>query len=80
MVLETFIISLNDGVSPIEVENIVKTLGRVRAEITMIAKKSIIASFDSSYVDVIRKKNGVILVGGINFRGRKIRKVVKKES
>ena len=80
MVLETFLISLDDGVSPIEVEHIIKTLGRVGAEINMVAKKSILASFDNSYVDVIRKKTGVKLVGGVNFRGRKVRKVVKKIS
>ena len=80
MVLETFLISLDDGVSPIEVEHIVKALGRVGAEINMVAKKSILASFDNSYVDVIRKKTGVKLVGGVNFKGRKVRKIVKKES
>ena len=79
MVLETFIISLDDGVSPIEVEHIVKTLARIGAEINMIAKKSIIEIFDNSYVNVIKKKTGVKLVGGVNFKGRKIRKVVKKE-
>ena len=80
MVLETFLVSFDDGISPTEVENIVKTLGIVGAEINMVAKKSILASFDNSYVDVIRKKTGVKLVGGVNFRGRKIRKVVKKIS
>ena len=79
MVLETFMISLDDGASPIEVENIIKALGRIGAEINMVAKKSIIASFDNSYVDVIRKKTGVKLVGGVNFRGRTIRKIVIKE-
>lgn len=79
MVLETFMISLDDGASPIEVENIIKALGRIGAEINIVAKKSIIASFDNSYVDVIRKKTGVKLVGGVNFRGRTIRKIVIKE-
>ncbi len=45
----------------------------------MVVKRSIIASFDSAQVDIIRKKPGVKLVGGINFKGRKVRKIVKRE-
>lgn len=79
MVLETFMILFDDDASSIEVEKIIKTLGRIGAEINMVAKKSVIASFDNSYVDIIRKKTCVKLVGGVNFKGRKIRKVVKRK-
>ena len=80
MVLETYLISLNDSTSPIEVEHILKTLTRLGGNVNMVAKRSIIASFDSAHVDIIRKKQGVKLVGGINFKGRKVRKIVKRES
>lgn len=79
MVLETYLISLNESTSPTEVENILKTLTRLGGNVNMVVKRSIIASFDSAHVDFIRKKRGVKLVGGINFKGRKVRKIVKKE-
>ncbi len=80
MVLETYLISLNNSISPIEVEHILKTLTRLGGNVNMVVKRSIIASFDSAHVDIIRKKTGVELVGGINFKGRKVRKIVKRES
>ena len=80
MVLETYLISLNDSTSPTEVEHILKTLSSLGGNVNMVAKKSIIASFDNAYVDTIRNKTGVKLVGGINFKGRKVRKIVKRES
>ncbi|MFU8767584.1 MAG: hypothetical protein ACNA7I_07985 [Candidatus Methanoperedens sp.] len=63
-----------------EIEKILRTLTSLGGNINMAVKKNIIASFDSNYVDIIRKKTGVKLVGGINFKGRKVRKVVKRES
>lgn len=80
MVLETYLISLNDSISSTEVENILKTLTSLGGNVNMVVKRSIIASFDSAHVDIIRKKQGVKLVGGINFKGRKVRKIVKRES
>ncbi|MBE0523582.1 MAG: hypothetical protein IBX40_04520 [Methanosarcinales archaeon] len=46
----------------------------------MVVSRNIIASFDSAHVDTIRKRPGVKLVGGINFRGHKVKKIVKRES
>ncbi|MBC2708368.1 MAG: hypothetical protein HF977_11740 [ANME-2 cluster archaeon] len=80
MVLETYLISLNYSTSPGEVEHILKTLTGLGGNVNMVVKQSIIASFDSAHVDIIRKKQGVKLVGGINFKGRKVRKIVKRES
>jgi hypothetical protein len=80
MVLETYLISLNDSISSTEVEHILKTLTSLGGNVNMVVKRSIIASFDSAHVDIIRKKQGVKLVGGINFKGRKVRKIVKRES
>ena len=45
----------------------------------MVVKRSIIASFDSAQVDIMKKKLGFKLVGGINFKGWEVRKIVKRE-
>ena len=79
MFLETYLISLDDGISQPEIENILRTLINLKGNVNMVMKKGIIASFDSDYVDTIRKKSGVKLVGGVNFRGHKVRKIVKRE-
>ena len=79
MFLETYLISLDDGISQPEIENILRTLVSLKGNVNMVMKKGIIASFDSDYVDTIRKKSGVKLVGGVNFRGHKVRKIVKRE-
>lgn len=80
MVVETFLIRLNDSVSQTEVEHILRTLTRLGGNVNMVVSRNIIASFDSVHVDTIRKKPGVKLVGGINFRGHRVRKIVKQES
>jgi hypothetical protein len=79
MVFETYLISLNDSISPTEVEYILKTLTSLGGNVNMVVKSSIIASFDSAQVDIMRKKPGFKLVGGINFKGRKVRKIVKRQ-
>ena len=80
MIIETFLISLNDNVSQTEVAHILKILTSLGGKVNMIASKNIIASFDSAHVHIIRKRPGVKLVGGINFRGHKVRKIVKRDS
>ena len=80
MVFETYLISLDNNASPTELEQILRTLERIKGKINMVAQKSIIASFDNAHVDTIRSKTGVKLVGGINFKGRKVKKIVKIES
>ncbi|HEY9759012.1 MAG TPA: hypothetical protein V6C97_27840, partial [Oculatellaceae cyanobacterium] len=45
--------------------------------IEMVAGKTIIASLDSNCAELVRKTSGVALAGGINFRGRKIPKIIK---
>ena len=46
----------------------------------VVANKSIIATFNGDYAEIIKRKPGVQLVGGVNFRGRTVRKVVKRIS
>lgn len=80
MPIETYFIALDDRISQPAIEKILRTLVSLKGNINMVVKKSIIASFDSGYVDVIRKQSGVKLVGGVNFKGHKVRKIVKREA
>ncbi|MFP3910402.1 MAG: hypothetical protein ACLFVX_11170 [Archaeoglobaceae archaeon] len=79
MAFETHLISLEDNATPQELEQVIRTLNRIKGKVNMVAKDCIIATFDNAHVDTIRKHKGVKLVGGVNFRGRRIRKVVKKD-
>ncbi len=78
MAFETYLISLEDNATPHELEQILRTLNRVGGKVNMAAKKCIIATFDNAHVDLVRKQRGVKIVGGVNFRGRKVSKIVKK--
>lgn len=80
MPLETHIIRVADNATPSQVEGILKALVGVGGRVEVVANKSIIATFNTDYVDVIKGKPGVQLVGGVNFRGRTVRKVVKRSS
>jgi|GEM_PF-1547197 hypothetical protein len=80
MSVESHIIRISDNASQPQIQEILKTVIGVGGRIEMVAGKIIIASFDSAYAGVIKKKKGVALVGGVNFRGRKIRKVIKRVS
>ncbi len=80
MPLETHIIRVADNATPSQVEGILKALVGVGGRVEVVANKSIIATFNTDYVDVIKGKTGVQLVGGVNFRGRTIKKVVKRSS
>ncbi len=80
MSVETHIIRVADNATPSQVESILKTLAYIGGCVDVVANKSIIATFDGDLSDVIRKKSGVKLVGGVKFRGRTVRKVVKRSS
>ncbi|HII00599.1 TPA: hypothetical protein HA351_02735 [Methanosarcinaceae archaeon] len=80
MSVESHIIRISDNASQPQIQEILKTVLGVGGRIEMVAGKIIIASFDSAYAGVIKKKKGVALVGGVNFRGRKIRKIIKRVS
>ncbi|MDY0387024.1 MAG: hypothetical protein RBT65_07830 [Methanolobus sp.] len=80
MPLETHIIRVADNATPSQVEGILKALVGVGGRVEVVANKSIIATFNADYVGVIKGKPGVQLVGGVNFRGRTVRKVVKRSS
>ena len=77
MTIESHIISLNDSATPSQIDGILRTVIGTGGRIELTAERVIIASFDNSYADAIRQRPGVRLVGGINFRGRTVRKIVK---
>jgi len=80
MSVESHMIRISDTASQPQIQEILKTVLRVGGRIEMVAGRTIIASFDSVYAGVIKKKNGVALVGGVNFGGRKVPKIVKRVS
>lgn len=80
MPVETHIIRVADNATPSQVEGILKALVGVGGRVEVVANKSIIATFNGDYADAIKGKPGVQLVGGVNFRGRTVRKVVKRSS
>ncbi|AKB25951.1 hypothetical protein MSMTP_2482 [Methanosarcina sp. MTP4] len=73
-------IRISDNASQPQIQEVLKTVVGVGGRIEMVAGRIIIASFDSAYAGAIKKKKGVALVGGVNFRGRKIRKITKRVS
>lgn len=80
MPVETHLIRVADKATPSQVESILKALVNYGARIDVVVQKSIIATFNSDHIDSIRRKPGVLLVGGVNLRGRTVRKVVKHNS
>ncbi|WMW25823.1 hypothetical protein RE474_03660 [Methanolobus sediminis] len=80
MPVETHLVRVADNATPSQIEGILKALVSIGGRVDVVANKSIIATFDGDYSDVIKRKPGVLLVGGVNFRGRTVRKVVKRSS
>ena len=76
MVVETYLIRLRDGTSDSDKRKIIRAINRVGGRLESILKNDtvIIASLDSGFVDLFRGHPLVTLVGGVAFRGRKIRK------
>ncbi|WP_321430472.1 hypothetical protein [uncultured Methanolobus sp.] len=80
MAIETHLIRVADSATSSQIEVILKALVSIGGRVDVVANKSIIATFDGDYSEVIKRKPGVLIVGGVNFRGRAVRKVVKKVS
>ena len=76
---EQFLIRLTPGASSIHVSAIVSLLKSHKASMLMASARGpwLIATFDRSLVDMIRKLPVVQLVGGITFKGRET-KVVRR--
>ncbi|WP_440954703.1 hypothetical protein ACSAZK_14010 [Methanosarcina sp. Mfa9] len=80
MSVESHMIRISDNASQPQIQEVLKMVVGVGGRIEMVAGRIIIASFDSDFAGAIKKKKGVALVGGVNFRGRKIRKITKRVS
>ena len=80
MAYETYMIKVKENVTCHQVQSIFKVILGLGGRIEMVAGKIIIASFESSYSELVKKTPGVELAGGINFKGRKILKIVKRVS
>ena len=80
MPVESHMIRISDNASQPQIQEVLKTVLGVGGRIEMVAGRIIIASFDSAYAQAIKKKSGVALVGGVNFRGRKVPKIIKRVS
>ncbi|MCC4771273.1 hypothetical protein FXV91_14205 [Methanosarcina sp. DH2] len=80
MPIETYLIKVAENATALQVQGILKVVLGSGGRIEMVAGRTIIASLDSSSAELVRKTQGVALAGGINFRGRKIPKIVKNVS
>lgn len=80
MPIETYLIKVADYATALQIQGVLKVVIGIGGRVEMVAGRTIIASFDSSYAELVRKTQGVVLAGGISFRGRKIPKVIKKAS
>lgn len=80
MPVESHLIRVADNATPSQIEGILKVLVSIGGRVEVVANKSIIATFNSDHSEIIKRKPGVLVVGGVNFRGRTVRKVVKRTS
>ncbi len=76
MVVETYLIRLREDASDADKLSIIRAIDSVGGRIESILKNGtvLIASLDNGFVDVLRGHPLVTLVGGVSFRGRKIKK------
>lgn len=74
MTLERFIIVLKESVSPQATDRVVSIIKNIggRVEIIIGQGKGIIATFDNSFLDDIRKLPYVKLVGGVTIGKREL--------
>jgi len=80
MPFETYLIKVAENATALQIQGILKVVLGAGGRIEMVAGRTIIASLDSNYAELVKKTQGVALAGGINFGGRKIPKIVKQVS
>jgi hypothetical protein len=82
LVVETYLIRLRDDISDADKRNIIRVINGVGGRIESILKNDsvLIASIDNEFVDLFRGHPLVTLIGGVAFRGRKIRKTTFRKS
>lgn len=82
MALESFLIVLEESVSPQTTNRIVSTIKNLDGKVGIITGqgKAIIATFDNSFAERIRRLPYVKLVGGVTIGRRKLtRKQIIKQ-
>ncbi|AKB17596.1 MULTISPECIES: hypothetical protein [unclassified Methanosarcina] len=80
MPFETYLIKVEENATALQIQGILRVVLGAGGRIEMVAGRTIIASLDSNDVELVKKSPGVALAGGINFRGRKVPKIVKQVS
>ena len=80
MAVETFLIRLRDGATRRDTDRVINYVqvhgGRVEA--LLKDRSMVIGVMDNSLAENLRSLPLVTLVGGVNFKGRKIRKITKR--
>lgn len=82
MALESFIVALKEDSSPQDTDRVVSIINNLNGKVGIITaqRKIIIATFDNSCADRIRKLPYVKLVGGVRIGKRKMtRKQIIKQ-
>lgn len=76
MVVETYLIRLKNDTSAADKQNIIRAIMNVGGRIESILNNDtvLIASLDNEFVEIFRGHPLITLVGGVAFKGRKIRK------
>jgi hypothetical protein len=76
LAVETFLVRLKDNASSTDVKYFFSVIAQIDGRIEMCGgnRKVVIATFDNSYTEKIRRIRCVNLVGGVTFRGGKVKK------
>ena len=74
MALERFLVVLKESVSPQATDEVVSIITNIGGKVEMVLReqKVIIATFDNSFTDRIRKATSVKLVGGVTIGKRQL--------
>lgn len=80
MSTETYLIKVAENATALQIQGILKAVLETGGRIEIVTERTIIASLDSNYSELVKKIKGVAFAGGINFRGRKIPRIIKKIS
>jgi len=74
MALENFLVVLENDVSPQNIDRIVNIINSLNGKVEIIAgqRKAIIATFDNSFVERVKKLPYVKLVGGVTVGRRRV--------
>jgi hypothetical protein len=82
MALESFLVVLKGGVPPQAADKVASSIKNIggKVETTIGPEKVIMATFDSSFADIIRRSPYVKLVGGVTIGKRKLirKQIIKK--